>query len=134
MSSTPGVDIVIAEDSRIQAEILERRLTEAGHRVRWGADGQAALDLVRDQAPAIIVSDIEMPGLSGFDLAHELRQTDAYRNVPLIALSSHASPKDMERARDHGFDEYVTKLDPKALLGMLSKVLSSPDTRSEEAA
>ena len=45
MPSTPGVDIVIAEDSRIQAKILERRLTEAGHRVRWGADGQAALDL-----------------------------------------------------------------------------------------
>ena len=129
-------NILLVEDSAFFRNLLKPMLKLAGYHVTVAEHGEAALEICRESQPFdIIVSDIEMPGLSGFDLAHELRQTDAYRNVPLIALSSHASPKDMERARDHGFDEYVTKLDPKALLGMLSKVLSSTtDIRTEEAA
>ncbi|MFZ3033103.1 MAG: chemotaxis protein CheW [Parvibaculum sp.] len=128
-------NILLVEDSAFFRNLLKPMLKLAGYHVTVAEHGEAALEICRESPRFdIIVSDIEMPGLSGFELAHELRGSDAYKNVPLIALSSHASPKDMERARDHGFDEYVTKLDPKALLGMLSKVLSSPDTRSEEAA
>lgn len=128
-------NILLVEDSAFFRNLLKPMLKLAGYHVTVAEHGEAALEICRDNQPFnIIVSDIEMPGLSGFDLAHELRQSDAYRHVPLIALSSHASPRDIERARAHGFDEYVTKLDPKALLGMLTKVLSSTDRRAKEAA
>ena len=80
MSATTPFDIVIAEDSRIQAKILERRLTDAGHRVRWGANGKLALDLVREQPPAIIVSDIEMPEMTGYELCKAVK-TDPVLNL-----------------------------------------------------
>ena len=73
MSSTPGVDIVIAEDSRIQAKILERRLTEAGHRVRWGADGQAAPEEI--VAPATRQQLVD-PEPVGQHLRHQRHQND----------------------------------------------------------
>lgn len=128
-------NILLVEDSAFFRNLLQPMLKLAGYHVTVAEHGEAALDICRDSSPFdIVVSDIEMPGLSGFDLAHELRSSEAYRHVPLIALSSHASPKDIERARHHGFDEYVTKLDPKALLGTLTKVLSTSDTHTEEAA
>ena len=128
-------NILLVEDSAFFRNLLQPMLKLAGYHVTVAEHGEAALDICRDSLPFdIIVSDIEMPGLSGFDLAHELRNSEAYKHVPLVALSSHASPKDIERARQHGFDEYVTKLDPKALLGTLTKVLSTPDMRTEEAA
>ncbi|PKP72313.1 MAG: hybrid sensor histidine kinase/response regulator [Alphaproteobacteria bacterium HGW-Alphaproteobacteria-5] len=128
-------NILLVEDSVFFRNLLEPMLKLAGYHVTVAAHGEAALEICRDNQPFdIVVSDIEMPGLNGFDFAHQLRKTDTYKQVPLIALSSHASPKDIERAHKHGFDEYVTKLDPKALLGMLTKVLSSKDVRTEEAA
>lgn len=63
-----SVDVVIAEDSRIQAKMLERRLVEAGHTVRWAIDGAKALEMVRERRPAIIISDIEMPEMTGYQL------------------------------------------------------------------
>ncbi|HEY4345428.1 MAG TPA: response regulator, partial [Parvibaculum sp.] len=82
----------------------------------------------------IIVSDIEMPGLSGFDLARTLRGDDRWKDIPMVALSSHANPQDFERGRNAGFTDYVTKLDPKALLTSLSRVLAADNTERENAA
>jgi two-component system chemotaxis sensor kinase CheA len=128
-------NLLLVEDSAFFRNLLQPMLKLAGYHVTVAEHGEAALEICRNNRPFdVVVSDIEMPGLSGFELAHELRNSEAYRDVPLIALSSHASPKDMERARAHGFNEYMTKLDPKALLGMLTKVLSSTEIRAEEAA
>ena len=127
MPSTPGVDIVIAEDSRIQAKILERRLTEAGHRVRWGADGQAALDLVREQAPAIIVSDIEMPMMTGYEFCKAVKQDSELRKIPFVLLSTLSDPLDIIKGLDAGADNYVTKpYEPKYLIGRIHSLLETP--------
>lgn len=72
-----------------------------------------------------IVSDIELPGLSGFDLVRELRADNRLTQVPIVALSSHATPQDIRRGKEAGFTDYVTKLDPKALLGVLSKTATA---------
>jgi two-component system chemotaxis sensor kinase CheA len=75
-----------------------------------------------------------MPGLSGFDLARTLRSEAKWKSTPIVALSSHASPQDFERGRKAGFTEYVTKLDPKALLNSLSRVLAAGEDERESAA
>ena len=125
--SPSSVDIVIAEDSRIQAKILERRLTEAGHRVRWGADGQAALELVRNQPPAIIVSDIEMPNMTGYEFCKAVKQDSELKKIPFVLLSTLSDPLDIIKGLDAGADNYVTKpYEPEYLIGRIHSLLETP--------
>lgn len=63
-------EVVVAEDSGIQAKMLRKRLVEAGYDVRVGVNGLEALELIRERPPQIIISDIEMPEMNGFDLCH----------------------------------------------------------------
>lgn len=127
--------VLLVEDSSFFRNLLMPMLKMAGYRVTTAEHGEAALELCRDGEDFdIIISDIEMPGLSGFDLARTLRQEERWKNVPMVALSSHANPQDFERGRNSGFNEYVTKLDPKALLTSLSRMLSAEEMREETAA
>lgn len=127
--------VLLVEDSSFFRNLLMPMLKMAGYRVTIAEHGEAALRICNDENEEfdIIVSDIEMPGLSGFDLARTLRKDDKWKETPIVALSSHANPQDFERGRNAGFTEYVTKLDPKALLTSLSRVLAADDTRESAA-
>ena len=72
----------------------------------------------------IIVSDIEMPGMTGFAFAQNVRDGGPWHETPLVALSSHATPADLNKGREAGFDDYVAKLDREALLNSLTQTLS----------
>lgn len=127
--------VLLVEDSSFFRNLLMPMLKMAGYRVTIAEHGEAALGICRDgEEFDIIVSDIEMPGLSGFDLARTLRGDARWKDVPMVALSSHANPQDFERGRNAGFTDYVTKLDPKALLTSLSRVLAADTTERENAA
>ena len=128
--------VLLVEDSSFFRNLLMPMLKMAGYRVTIAEHAEAALGICNDgnEEFDIIVSDIEMPGLSGFDLARTLRADDKWKDTPMVALSSHASPQDFERGRNAGFTEYVTKLDPKALLTSLSRVLAAGDNERESAA
>ena len=69
----PPVDVVIAEDSRIQSRILQKRLLEAGYEVRAAPDGAQALELIKQKAPTVIISDIEMPEMNGYELCKAVK-------------------------------------------------------------
>ena len=127
-----GVDVVIAEDSRIQAKMLQRRLVDAGHTVRWGETGVAALALVRERRPDIIVSDIEMPEMTGYEFCKAVKTDPALRTVPFILLSTLADPIDIIRGLDAGADNYVTKpYEPDFLLGRMQSLLATPLSPAE---
>ena len=122
-----GVDVVIAEDSRFQAKMLEKRLIEAGHTVRWGETGAAALKLVREKRPAIIISDIEMPEMTGYEFCKAVKTDPGLRTIPFILLSTLSDPVDIIRGLDAGADNYVTK--PYAadyLMARMQSLLASP--------
>jgi len=136
-SSIP-VDVVIAEDSRIQAKMLMRRLTEAGHTVRWGETGADALALVRERRPDIIVSDIEMPVMTGYEFCKAVKTDPSLKTLPFILLSTLADPIDIIRGLDAGADNYVTKpYEPEFLLGRIQSLLATPlaetDSGGDEA-
>ena len=122
-----SVDVVIAEDSRIQAKMLERRLVEAGHTVRWAIDGAKALEMVRERRPAIIISDIEMPEMTGYQLCAAVKSDPLLRTIPLILLSTLSDPVDIIRGLDAGADNYVTKpYEPDYLLARMESLLDTP--------
>jgi sigma-B regulation protein RsbU (phosphoserine phosphatase) len=124
---TSKTRIVIAEDSRIQAKMLEKRLESAGYLVRHGADGSLALQMIRDDPPDLIVSDIEMPNMSGYDLCRAVKQDKALRRIPLILLSTLSDPQDIIEGIEAGADNYVTKpYESEYLLSRIESLLKTP--------
>jgi two-component system chemotaxis sensor kinase CheA len=127
-------NVLLVEDSAFFRNLLIPMLTVAGYSVTVAEHAEAAISLCKEGGNFdVIVSDIEMPGLSGFDLVRQLRADERMSAVPIVALSSHANPKDIARGREAGFTDYVTKLDPTALLNVLSRA-HTEENRKEDAA
>lgn len=127
MSSTDQIRIVIAEDSRIQAKMLIKRLESAGYHVRWGANGNEALDLIRQDPPHLIVSDIEMPEMNGYELCRSVKNDSQLKKIPLILLSTLSAPEDIIEGLQAGADNYVTKpYEAEYLLGRVESLLNTP--------
>ncbi len=130
--------IVIAEDSRIQAKMLIKRLESSGYHVRWGSDGAEALEMIRDDPPDLIISDIEMPEMNGYQLCQAVKQDQQLRRIPLILLSTLSSPEDIIEGLQAGADNYVTKpYEAEYLLGRVDSLLHSTideDESDEQAA
>lgn len=127
-------NVLLVEDSAFFRNLLIPMLTVAGYSVTVAEHAEAAISLCKEGGNFdVIVSDIEMPGLSGFDLVRQLRADERMSATPIVALSSHANPKDIARGKDAGFTDYVTKLDPTALLNALSRT-HAEESRKEDAA
>jgi two-component system chemotaxis sensor kinase CheA len=116
--------VLLIDDSAFFRNLLTPLLTAASYDVTTAANANEALQLCENgRRFDIIVSDIEMPGMDGFDLAEQLRKTPSCKDVPIVALSSHASPQHVERGRLVGFSNHIAKLDRTALLDALADAL-----------
>jgi phosphoserine phosphatase RsbU/P len=123
----PGPVALIAEDSRIQARILESRLAQAGYVVRVAEDGAAAVEMARRQKPDVIISDIEMPRMTGYEFCRAVKEDPDLHDVPVILLSTLSDPVDIIKGLDAGADNYVTKpYDLNFLLGRVESLLRTP--------
>ena len=130
MVSANGDDktcVLIAEDSRIQAQILEKKLHEAGFEVRVAVNGALALESARAERPTIVISDIEMPEMTGYEFCSAMKSDPALRTIPFILLSTLSEPEDIIRGLDCGADNYVTKpYDPEFLIARVRALLETP--------
>ena len=121
------IDVVIAEDSRIQAEMLRRRLVKEGFTARVAKNGVVALEEIRQRRPTIVVSDIEMPEMDGYALCDAIKSDPELRNIPVILLSSLSDPTDIIQGLHVGADNYVTKpYEPEYLLSRMNSLLHTP--------
>ncbi len=116
--------VLLVDDSAFFREMLVPVLNIAGYEVVTAKNPDEALK-IRDQGKKfdIIISDIEMPGMSGFDFAEKIRSEGDWKDTPMVALSSHATQKDMDHGRDVGFNDYVAKFDRDSLLESIEKSL-----------
>ena len=121
------IEVLIAEDSRIQAKMLRRKLETAGYSVRWAENGKLGLEMTRELRPAIIISDIEMPEMTGYDFCEAVKADPELKTIPLILLSTLSDAEDIIRGLHVGADNYVTKpYDPEYLLSRVSDLLATP--------
>ena len=98
-------------------------LKSAGYAVKSFSNGREALAaLEAGEEYDLIVSDIEMPEMNGFELAERIRSNKAYSSVPVIALSSHNAPASIERGRQAGFLDFVAKFDRQGLLASINEI------------
>ena len=123
----PQSEVLLAEDSRTQAELLKSLLEESGYLVRHALNGRLALAAAREKKPALIVSDVLMPEMDGFDFCRAVKNDPALRDVPVILLTSLSDPQDIVRGLTAQADYYLTKpYDPAHLLGRIELLLAHP--------
>jgi two-component system, chemotaxis family, sensor kinase CheA len=125
VASEGGKRLLLVDDSPFFRNMLTPLLAAAGYDVTTADSGDHALQLCASGEDFdIIVSDIEMPGMSGFEFASAIKSDSRWQGTPLVALSAHASQKDIDRGRAAGFSDYVPKFDREALLATLSEAMN----------
>jgi len=125
MPTTP-LRVVVADDEPDTVLSLRLLLEEDGHTVRGVDSGHQALRAVRDFGADVVLLDIGMPGMSGFAVAHTLRERYGSAKPLLIAITGRNAGSDRWLARNMGFDHYVAKpYDPNAVLALLAGVRSA---------
>jgi len=122
-----GVEILVAEDSRTQAELLKHLLKGCGYVVATAGDGQEGLLAARRRKPTLIVSDVEMPVLSGYGMCRAIKSDPQLRDIPVILLTSLSDPGDVLSGLEAGADYYLTKpYDHEQLLSTVRLALATP--------
>jgi DNA-binding response OmpR family regulator len=101
--------VLVADDDRDVQNLVRFRLEREGVRVVTASDGEAALQLAREQRPDVCVLDVMMPKLNGFEVLKELRDDEATAGIRVILLTARSGESDVDHAFDVGADDYVTK-------------------------
>ncbi len=114
--------ILLAEDDQINAEIFVQFIESLDYQVILAKDGREAIKLCREMRPALILMDIQMPGMNGLEAIQEIRSDKKFDDIPIIALTALAMAGDQERCMDAGANDYMTKPVP---LRQLKKVIRS---------
>lgn len=122
----PVIRVLIAEDEFAVAENLKALMAARGYKVFIAADGVAAVDLARKERPDLLLLDILMPRMGGFDVCRILKSDPATKGIKIIMITALDRFGDIETAYQHGASDYITKpFDQERLYKKLDKVLAS---------
>jgi CheY-like chemotaxis protein len=120
--------ILVVEDNEMNLDMLTRRLKRHGFDVLSAQDGAAGLEKAASESPELILMDMGLPVVDGWEATRRLKADPATKAIPVIALTAHAMAQDQENALDAGCDDYDTKpIDLQRLLAKIRKFL--PDAR-----
>jgi CheY-like chemotaxis protein len=112
--------ILIVEDNELNRDMLSRRLQRRGYAVLLAVDGEDGLDVARANAPDLVLMDMSLPTVDGWEATRRMKSDDLLRHIPVIALTAHAMANDRDKALAAGFDDYDTK--PIELPRLLAKM------------
>ena len=113
--------ILLVEDNEMNRDMLSRRLLRRGYEVLIAVDGQQGVDLATSELPALVLMDMSLPVIDGWEATRRIKASDTTRHIPVIALTAHAMAGDREQALAAGCDDYDTK--PIDLERLLPKIL-----------
>jgi CheY-like chemotaxis protein len=116
--------ILLVEDNEMNRDMLSRRLVRNGFEVTIAVDGQQGVDMAASEHPDLILMDMSLPVIDGWEATRRVRANEATRKIPVIALTAHAMAGDREKAIEAGCDDYDTKpVEIARLLGKIAALL-----------
>ncbi len=104
-----GKTILIVEDNELNAKLFRDLLSSKGHRILETREGMQAIRLAQTEKPDLILMDIQLPEISGYDLIRMIKEDSSLRPIPVIAITAFAMKGDEERIRQSGCDDYLSK-------------------------
>ena len=118
--------ILLVEDNEMNRDMLSRRLKRRGFEMVIAIDGQEGLEMASQESPDLVLLDLSLPKVDGWEVARRLKADATTSGIPIIALTAHAMAGDRERAMDVGCDDYDTKpIDMKRLIEKINNMLET---------
>jgi two-component system cell cycle response regulator DivK len=123
--------ILIVEDNEMNRDMLSRRLQRLGYKVLIAIDGELGIEVARASLPDLILMDMSLPIVDGWEATRRIKADEALRKIPVIALTAHAMASDRDKAIEAGCDDYDTKpIELPRLLGKMEALLAPVPERS----
>jgi CheY-like chemotaxis protein len=117
--------ILLVEDNEMNRDMLSRRLQRNGYEVMIAVDGQLGVDMARSEVPDLILMDMSLPVIDGWEATRTLKAAKETSSIPIIALTAHAMSTDRDKAMQAGCDDYDTKpIELSRLLGKMEALMS----------
>jgi len=133
LRSIRGATVLLAEDNEINQQVAEEILQQAGLVVRIANNGKEAVEMVRTENFDVVLMDIQMPVMGGFEATQEIRRNERSKDLPIIAMTAHAMAGDREKSIEAGMNDHVTKpIDPDKLMSALVKWIKPGDRETSE--
>jgi CheY-like chemotaxis protein len=121
------VKVLLVEDNEMNRDMLSRRLERRGFEVLIATEGEQGIALAQTSRPDLILMDMSLPGIDGWEATRRLKSDDQTRAIPVIALTAHAMAADEQRAREAGCDDFDTKpIDLTRLLEKMERFVTLP--------
>ena len=118
--------ILLVEDNEMNRDMLSRRLERKGYQVVLAVDGQIGVEMAGTESPDLVLMDMSLPVLDGWEATRRLKAAPETRGIPVIALTAHAMSSDRDKALDAGCDDYDTKpIELTRLLGKIEALLGA---------
>ena len=116
--------ILLVEDNEMNRDMLSRRLERKGYQVVIAVDGQQGVDMAATESPELILMDMSLPVIDGWEATRRIKADERTRQIPVIALTAHAMQGDEQKAKDAGCDDYDVKpVELPRLLGKMEALL-----------
>jgi len=116
-------NILICEDEKILAGLLQKKLTQEGYEVFWAQDGNEGLKKMKEKKFDLVLLDILMPELDGFEVIEAMKKDKDLKNIPIVIVSNSGQPVEIERAQKLGVNDWLikTEFDPKEVVDKVVK-------------
>ena len=123
--------VLLVEDNDDNLRIYSTILSYSGFRVIEATDGEAGLAMARSERPDLILMDVSLPKIDGWEATRQLKADPATASIPVIALTAHALASDRDKAQEIGFDSYIPKpAEPRAVVAEVRRMLGNPTESS----
>lgn len=120
-----GKKILLVEDEEIMIDLLQKKLTKEGYDVSVARDGEEGLRLMRETKPDLILLDVIMPKMGGFEVMEEMNKDPELRTIPVVIISNSGQPVELDRAKQLGAKDWLikTEFDPKEVLEKVKNII-----------
>lgn len=120
-----GNKILLIEDEELMVELLNRKLTQEGYEVSVARDGEEGLKMMKEQKPELVLLDIVMPRLGGFEVMEKMTKDNDLKDIPVIVISNSGQPVEIDRARKLGAKDWLikTEFNPQEVIEKVKKQL-----------